>query len=224
MSHRVLRPTIGIYKFFSLAIFSSVILASVAIVLPIESASAKPMPKFEASLIARQAELALDALRGAELLNQAEQRDLVARWIDSIGLSVASHLEINAEDLKQSWRNASIERQRVLFAALSQLGVPYKTNADQPGIALDCSALTKFAWVTAGVSIPRGSVQQYSASARIKKSEVQVGDLAWYPGHISISLGLENVVIQSPVNGRNVEVHVIDESRIDWIRWVDPTQ
>jgi len=224
MSHRILRPTIGIYKFFSLAIFSTVILASVPIVLPIESVSAKPMPRFEASLIARQADLALDALRGAELLIQVEQRDLVARWIDSIGLSVASHLEINAEDLKHTWRNASIERQRVLFAALSQLGVPYKTNADQPGIALDCSALTKFAWVKAGVSIPRGSVQQYSASARIKNNDVQVGDLAWYPGHISISLGLENVVIQSPVNGRNVEVHVIDESRIDWIRWVDPTQ
>jgi hypothetical protein len=39
-----------------------------------------------------------------------------------------------------------------------------------------------------------------------------------------MSLGLENIVIQAPTNGRSVEVHEIDESRADWVRWVDPTQ
>ena len=53
---------------------------------------------------------------------------------------------------------------------------------------------------------------------------MRLGDLAWYPGHISMSLGLENIVIQAPTNGRSVEVHEIDESRADWVQWVDPTQ
>ena len=72
--------------------------------------------------------------------------------------------------------------------------------------------------------MPRGSLQKLAFGERIKSSEVQLGDLAWYPGHISISLGLENIVIQAPMNGRNVEVHKIDETRVDWVRWVDPTQ
>jgi len=38
-----------------------------------------------------------------------------------------------------------------------------------------------------------------------------------------MSLGFENLVIQSPTNGRSVEVHEINESRINWVRWVDPT-
>ncbi|MFM8505497.1 MAG: C40 family peptidase, partial [Acidimicrobiaceae bacterium] len=74
-----------------------------------------------------------------------------------------------------------------MFAALTQLGVPYETNADEPGKALDCSALIKFAWSNAGINMPRGSAQQYAFGERVKASEVQLGDLAWYPGHISMS-------------------------------------
>jgi cell wall-associated NlpC family hydrolase len=83
--------------------------------------------------------------------------------------------------------------------------------------------LIKFAWSNAGFKMPRGSAQQYALGARVKASDVQVGDLAWYPGHISMSLGFQNLVIQAPTNGRNVEVHEINESRINWVRWVDPT-
>ncbi|NCU81990.1 MAG: hypothetical protein EBV51_08280 [Acidimicrobiia bacterium] len=130
---------------------------------------------------------------------------------------------IGVMDLELAWLQSDLVRQKALFAALTQLGVPYKTNADEPGIALDCSALIKFAWSNAGVKMPRGSAQQYAFGERIKSSEVQLGDLAWYPGHISMSLGLENLVIQAPTNGRSVEVHKIDESRVNWVRWVDPT-
>jgi len=187
-------------------------------------ASAKPMPAIESAWVAMQAQLALDALEAAGNVSAIEQRDVASRWVNSIAKIVAEHLEISSKELVQSWQQSGINRQKVLFSALTQLGVPYKTNADQPGRALDCSALTKFAWLSAGVFIPRGSSQQYAFGERVKTSAVRLGDLAWYPGHISMSLGLENIVIQSPTNGRSVEVHEIDESRADWVQWVDPTQ
>ena len=192
-------------------------------VLHVETVAAKPMPAVESAWVAVQAQMALDALDAASEISTIEQRDVASRWIKSIAVIVAEHLEISNKELERAWLQSDVMRQKVLFAALTQLGVPYKTNADQPGIALDCSALIKFAWSGAGVNLPRGSAQQFAFSERIKSSEVRLGDLAWYPGHISMSLGLENIVIQSPTNGRNVEVHQIDESRVNWIRWVDPT-
>ncbi len=192
--------------------------------LGVGAVSAKPMPAIESAWVAMQAQLALDALEAAENVSAVEQKDVASRWVNSIAKIIAEHLEISSKELTQSWQQSGIDRQKVLFSALTQLGVPYKTNADEPGRALDCSALIKFAWSNAGLKMPRGSAQQYAVGERVKASEVQLGDLAWYPGHISMSLGFQNIVIQAPTNGRNVEVHEINESRINWVRWVDPTQ
>jgi cell wall-associated NlpC family hydrolase len=191
--------------------------------LKVDAVEAKPMPAIESAWVALQAERAVEALESAAEISTIEQRDVASRWIKSISVIIAEHLEVNSKDLERAWSQSDLSRQKVLFAALSQLGVPYKTNADEPGKALDCSALIKFAWSNAGLKMPRGSAQQYALGERVKASEVQVGDLAWYPGHISMSLGFENLVIQSPTHGRSVEVHEINESRINWVRWVDPT-
>ncbi|KRO47653.1 MAG: hypothetical protein ABR56_08200 [Acidimicrobium sp. BACL27 MAG-120823-bin4] len=189
----------------------------------VDTAQAKPMPAIESAWVAMQAQQAVVALESANEISPIEQRDVASRWIKSISVIIAEHLEVNSKDLERAWSQSDLSRQKVLFAALTQLGVPYKTNADEPGKALDCSALIKFAWSNAGFKMPRGSAQQYALGARVKASDVQVGDLAWYPGHISMSLGFQNLVIQAPTNGRNVEVHEINESRINWVRWVDPT-
>lgn len=192
--------------------------------LAVGAVSAKPMPAIESAWVAMQAQRAVAALESANEISPIEQRDVASRWIKSISVVIAEHLEVNSKDLERAWSKSDLSRQKVLFAALTQLGVPYKTNADEPGKALDCSALIKFAWSNAGLKMPRGSAQQYAVGERVKASEVQLGDLAWYPGHISMSLGFQNIVIQAPTNGRNVEVHEINESRINWVRWVDPTQ
>jgi cell wall-associated NlpC family hydrolase len=189
----------------------------------VDTAQAKPMSAIESAWVAMQAQQAVVALESANEISPIEQRDVASRWIKSISVVIAEHLEVDSKNLERAWSQSDLSRQKVLFAALTQLGVPYKTNADEPGKALDCSALIKFAWSNAGFKMPRGSAQQYALGARVKASDVQVGDLAWYPGHISMSLGFQNLVIQAPTNGRNVEVHEINESRINWVRWVDPT-
>lgn len=188
----------------------------------VETVEAKPMPAIESAWVAMQARQAIIALESASEVSPIEQRDVASRWIKSISVVIAEHLEVDSKNLERAWLQSDLSRQKVLFAALTQLGVPYKTNADEPGKALDCSALIKFAWSNAGIKMPRGSAQQYAFGERVKASEVQLGDLAWYPGHISMSLGFENLVIQSPTNGRSVEVHEINESRVNWVRWVSP--
>ena len=77
-------------------------------------------------------------------------------------------------------------------AAYSQLGVPYRFAAEQPGVAFDCSGLTKWVLGQAGVYLPHQSRQQYNVLPHVSPSQVQPGDLLFYKspiGHVSIYVG-----------------------------------
>ena len=77
-------------------------------------------------------------------------------------------------------------------AAYSQLGVAYRYAAEIPGVAFDCSGLTKWAWGQAGVSLPHQSGRQFGVTAHVPQSAVQPGDLIFYYspiGHVGIYVG-----------------------------------
>ena len=67
------------------------------------------------------------------------------------------------------------QRANVVMAALSQVGTPYVYSGATPGQALDCSALTQYAYSAAGISIPRVSTAQ-KASARPVEQQPEPGD------------------------------------------------
>lgn len=187
-------------------------------------ARAKPMDERPAAaLAARAAQVArwLDAARG---LPARERGEAVDRDLAEVAARVARHLDVDPAPLAAAWRRASLQRQLVVFAALSQLGVPYRLNADEPGNALDCSALTKYAWAWGDLALARGSAAQAAAATRVSADDVQPGDLGWYPGHVFMSLGVERLIVQARSGDRGVEVHLVDEDRADWVRWYDPTR
>ncbi len=77
-------------------------------------------------------------------------------------------------------------------AAYSQIGVAYRYAAELPGVAFDCSGLTKWAWGQAGVSLPHQSGRQFSVTAHVPIDQVQPGDLIFYYspiGHVGIYVG-----------------------------------
>ena len=55
----------------------------------------------------------------------------------------------------------------------------------------DCSGLIMAAWAKAGKSLPHNAAAQYSATARISRSELQPGDLVFYRslGHVGLYVG-----------------------------------
>jgi peptidoglycan DL-endopeptidase CwlO len=88
-------------------------------------------------------------------------------------------------------------------AAQSQLGVPYVFAAESPGVAFDCSGLTKYAWGQAGVSLPHQSASQYASTPHVPVSEAQPGDLIFYRspiGHVAIYIG-GGSLIHAPQTG-----------------------
>lgn len=124
----------------------------------------------------------------------------------------ASDLGLDAGDLEAAWAASPIEKQRAVLAAMSQLGVPYRSIASEPGVGFDCSGLTVWAFERAGVDIPRSSRDQFRAAEEIDRAAAEPGDLVYYPGHISLYLGL-GTMVHSPNSGNHVEAVTLPTKR-----------
>ena len=68
----------------------------------------------------------------------------------------------------------------VVRAALSEVGTRYEYGASAPGRALDCSALTRHAYRSAGLEIPRMSRAQHRAATPVPSSLLEPGDLVFF--------------------------------------------
>ncbi len=131
--------------------------------------------------------------------------------------------DIDVEQLIAAWSATDLDGQGALIAALSQVGVPYRRNAEAPGTAFDCSGLTGWAWERAGVDLPRYSTSQFRRADEVERDAAEAGDLVWYPGHIMMYLGVGDAIIHSPEPGRGVEIGEISARRRRWARFADPT-
>jgi cell wall-associated NlpC family hydrolase len=72
--------------------------------------------------------------------------------------------------------------------ALTQLGVPYDWGGTTPGVGLDCSGLTQWAYREAGLEIPR-LAQEQDIGARVDGGSLRPGDLAVWDGHVAMIVG-----------------------------------
>lgn len=101
-------------------------------------------------------------------------------------------------------------------AAQGQLGVAYKFAASSPGVAFDCSGLTKYAWGKAGVSLPHQSAAQSASTPHVPADQAQPGDLIFYYapiGHVAIYLG-GGSMIHAPATGDVVKVSVVNWAKV----------
>jgi cell wall-associated NlpC family hydrolase len=72
--------------------------------------------------------------------------------------------------------------------ALTQLGVPYQWGGTAPGVGLDCSGLTQWAYHEAGLNIPR-LAQEQDVGAAVAAGDLRPGDLAVWDGHVAMIVG-----------------------------------
>jgi cell wall-associated NlpC family hydrolase len=93
--------------------------------------------------------------------------------------------------------------------ALTQLGVPYQWGGTTPGVSLDCSGLTQWAYREAGLELPR-LAQEQDVGAAVGRGSVRPGDLAVWDGHVAMIVG-DGLMIEagdpvqlSPIRTTNV--------------------
>jgi cell wall-associated NlpC family hydrolase len=72
--------------------------------------------------------------------------------------------------------------------ALTQLGVPYDWGGTTPGVGLDCSGLTQWAYREAGLDLPR-LAQEQDVGAAVDRTSLRPGDLAVWDGHVAMVVG-----------------------------------
>jgi cell wall-associated NlpC family hydrolase len=139
-----------------------------------------------------------------------------------IATLVGNELGLDPALFVSAWESTDLVHQTALMGALSQVGVPYRKMA-KPGVGFDCSGLTSYAWSVAGRTIPRSSGTQIKAAERVTAETAVAGDLVYYPGHVSMYLGVPGTMVHSPYPGRNVEVDFISERRIDTVLYGNPS-
>ena len=151
---------------------------------------------------------------------EAATRDRYVSARDAIATEIAGRLGIEPSRMIEAWANADFAHQTALMAAMSQLGVRYRRNTSNPGVGFDCSGLTAYAWSVAGTEIAHQSRSQIRNASPLTIDTAQAGDLVYYPGHVSIYLGVDKAIVHAPFTGRTVEVALIGKRRS--LRFADP--
>jgi cell wall-associated NlpC family hydrolase len=92
----------------------------------------------------------------------------------------------------------------------NHIGKPYVYAASGPN-SFDCSGFTMAAWAAAGKSLPHNAAEQYSATARISRSQLAAGDLVFYRdlGHVALYVG-GGQIIDAPHTGTFVNKRSIN--------------
>ena len=125
--------------------------------------------------------------------------------LHALAVIVAARTKVDVAGLEAAWARTEPRRMRTILTAMAQVGTMYRSAGNQPG-GFDCSGLTSYAWAQAGVKIPRTSGDQINAAALRSPDQVQPGDIVWHPGHVGLTLGYGDAMVDSPQTGRPVEV------------------
>ena len=133
--------------------------------------------------------------------------------------AVAVELAVDPVALRDAWSRADLQHQKAVLAALGQIGAEYVKNTSDPAVGFDCSGLTAFAWARAGVPISRQSSSQINATRGIEQSQAVAGDLAYYPGHVMMYLGVGDAIVHAVNHSKDVAIGFLSRD----VRFGDPS-
>jgi cell wall-associated NlpC family hydrolase len=98
------------------------------------------------------------------------------------------------------------------------LGVPYVFGGTDPSVGLDCSGLVQLVFRQLGIGLPRTAQQQYDATPRVSRADLQPGDLVFFARtyadphdwvtHVGIYIG-DGLQINAPTEGQVVSIQPV---------------
>lgn len=169
------------------------------------SATAGSTPYTDSEAIAAEAVRAVGSFDDWAASGKATDLQQFERDRDAVATMTAQDMGLSPAAVREQFSSTTTVKQRIILAAMTQLGVPYRSMQSREGEGFDCSGLTTFAFAEAGFDIPRSSGDQFRAADERSADDAEAGDLLYYPGHIGIYLG-GDIYVHSRQSGRNVEV------------------
>ena len=96
------------------------------------------------------------------------------------------------------------------------MGTPYRWGGTGPA-AFDCSGLVMYVHRQFGYEVPRTAAQQYKEARRVKRRDLQPGDLVFFKlsgrkiSHVGIYTG-DDYFIHAPQSGGRVRLASLDNA------------
>ena len=113
--------------------------------------------------------------------------------------TVAQSTSLGYSEILTAWEGQDQLGLEAMYVALSNLGASYSYASRGP--SFDCSGLTGHAWAAVGVELGNNSSVQNRSTV---PSPRVPGALVYRPGHIAMSLGVEDYVIHAASSSTGV--------------------
>ena len=87
------------------------------------------------------------------------------------------------------------KREIIVDTAYSLLGIDYWPGGEDSEYGYDCSGFTQYAYLKAGINIPRRAIDQYKACTKMEEKALKKGDLVFFNtrgygiNHVGIYIG-----------------------------------
>jgi hypothetical protein len=113
-----------------------------------------------------------------------------------------------------------VVRAKIVAAAKSQLGVPYRYGWEYPGAGFDCAGLARWCCGQAGIALSGGSAALFTSSGPRLGEDAPPGCLAFFygapgepyrPGHVGIVTIPGQQMIDAPFTGAVVRYDRFDQ-------------
>ncbi len=116
---------------------------------------------------------------------------------DGSGDAVTAQLFSNIQAAAATARNEALG-QRIVEKAKTYLGTPYVWGGTSPS-GFDCSGFVQYVFKEFGIALPRIAAAQATVGIRVKKADLQLGDLVFFDtmggiSHVGIYIGNGNFI------------------------------
>jgi cell wall-associated NlpC family hydrolase len=174
--------------------------------------------------VAGLATAALDAKAAFERSAARVDRSAYLTALEKTAEATASEMGVSTTQMASAWLATDDAHQTALLTALTQLGVEYRSATSEPGVGFDCSGLMLYAWGEAGFALSRQSGSQISEADAREMTTAKAGDLAQYPGHVMMYLGVPQAFVHSSNPENDVELWMTSPDKAENLNYGDPTK